>query len=210
MSQIPSKPLLIEAHYLPGISWFALAADYTEVWLDVSSHHEKGSYRNRSLILSANGVQRLSVPLEHGRGQKLLTQDLRISYAEDWQKNHWQSICSAYRRSPFFEYFADFVEPFYVRRYPFLIDLQQEMLISLSKLLSRPLRLSLTTAYVPPGDARFDDRRNAIHPQINNPLQKNWVPYTQVFSDRYTFIPDLSIIDAIFNKGKFELKDLYT
>lgn len=209
MSQLTTKPLLIEPHYLPTISWFSLVARHPEVWLDVSSHYEKGSYRNRTLILAANGVQRLSVPLAHGRGQKIRTQDLRISYAEDWQKNHWQAICSSYRRSPFFEYFADMLEPFYARQYPFMIDLQTELISSLSRMLRVPLHIKFTETYIEPNDPLFDDRRNAVHPQITNPLQLDWLPYTQVFSDRFNFIPDLSIIDAIFNRGKFKLTDLH-
>lgn len=210
MSQLTPKPLLIEPHYLPSISWFCVINGHQEVWLDVSSHHEKGSFRNRSHILAANGVQRLSVPLAHGRGQKIPVKDVRISYAENWQKNHWQAISSSYRRSPYFEYFADFLEPFYARQYPFMIDLQTGLMNSLCRMMGMQVSFKLTETYIEPAHSEMDDRRNIIHPHADNPLQQNWLPYTQVFSDRFTFIPDLSIIDAIFNKGKFKLTDLYT
>ena len=209
MSQLMSKPLLIEPHYLPSISWFNAVSRHTEIWLDVSSHYEKGSYRNRTLILAANGVQRLSVPLEHGRGQKIRSKDLRISYAENWQKNHWQAICSSYKRSPFFDYFADMLEPFYARQYPFMIDLQTGLISSLSRMMRLPLDIRLTEQYIEPHDPQVVDLRNMVHPQHTNPFELHWLPYTQVFSDRSTFIPDLSIIDVIFNRGKFNLTDLY-
>lgn len=206
MSEISRIPLLIEPHYFPCISWWAAVSSHVSVVLDVSAHYQKGSYRNRAHILGANGVMRLSVPLEHGRTQRKTTGDVKICYDEDWQKIHWQTLISSYRRSPFFEYFEDILEALFVRPFTFLIDMQMAVIAIMKKLIGIETVFTLSTHYIDPGDPQYVDLRNTIHPQKTSQL--NFIRYTQVFSDRFAFMSDLSIIDAICNKGKITINDL--
>lgn len=208
MSESPSLPLLIEPHFLPSISWMALVAQYEEVYIDVSAHYQKGSYRNRAHIPGPNGLMRLSVPLVHGRGQKMTMGDVKISYAEDWQKIMWFTIGSCYRRSPFFEFFEDVFEPLFIRKFSYLIDLDMALIAALQKPMGLSTRFTFTQQYIEPGDPGFSDKRAYIHPRSDNPMQLQWRPYTQVFSDRYPFYSDMSCLDVIFNKGKVSLQEL--
>lgn len=206
MSEITQAPLLIEPHFIPSVSWWAAVAQYSEVFLDVSSHYQKGSYRNRAHVLGANGILRLSVPLEHGRTQRKTTGDVKICYDEDWQKIHWQTLISCYRRSPFFEFVEDMFAPLFIRPYTFLIDLHLAFIAVMQKLFGITTKFILTDHYIDPHDPAFNDKRNTIHPQV--PSTQQFIPYTQVFSDRFPFFPNLSGIDAICNKGKVNISDL--
>lgn len=207
-SQTPTRPLLIEPHFLPSLSWMVLVSRYPVVYLDVSANYQKGSYRNRAHIPGPNGILRLSVPLEHGRGQKITMRAVKIAYAENWQKVMWWTITSSYRRSPYFDYFEDLFEPLFVRQFTYLIDMHMAMLSAIRKCLPLQIEFRFTDAYITTGAPGFDDLRGVINPAIHNPLHLHWKPYTQVFSDRHAFQPDMSILDAIFNKGKFTIQDL--
>lgn len=202
------KPLLIEPHYFPSLSWIALVSGQNEVLLDVSSNFVKGSFRNRMYIPGANGLQRLSVPLEHGRGQKLSLSEVKISYASDWQKLHWYTIESCYRRSPYFEYLGDIFHPLFARKYTWIRDLYADMFAALGKCISFPQKIRYTSAYIEPGSSDLNDMRDVISPGKQNPLQLPWRHYRQVFSERYPFYADMSILDAIFNLGKITQSDI--
>ncbi len=208
MSESNPSPLLIEPHFLPSVSWIWLVAQHQEVVLDVSSNYIKSTYRNRAHIPGPNGLLRLSVPLEHGRGQKMPMHTVQISYAEDWQKIIWQTIQSTYRRSPFFEYYEDLLTPFFVKKTGDLMTLNMGLLRVMLKALEEKLVISTTESYIAPGTAGYIDMREVVHPRKDNPLQLQFRPYTQVFSDRHTFMPDMSALDVIFNKGKFSAKEL--
>lgn len=205
MSENNNAILLIEPHYLPSISWMQLAARYPVICFDLAEHHVKGGYRNRCHILSPNGKLNLSVPLLHGKHQRNTTGQVRISYEMDWRKNHWMTLMSSYRRSAYFEYFEDRFAPLYEKKFDRLIDLNLAMLEAVFPITHLRPEIRFSEQYIAPGTEGYDDFRNRIRPAIANPLHLNLEPYTQVFSDRFEFFSDLSIIDMIFNKGKIQL-----
>lgn len=143
--------------------------------IDIERFYERKDHVNRCRILGANGPLTLTVPVIHPHG-KVPVKDVRIDYKEPWQHIHWVSITSAYRTSAFFEYIMDDIEPFYSKRFDFLIDLNNNILEWIQKMpgLSKPLAL------------------------INDTAPK---PYYQVFMQRHGFVPDLCILDLIFNMG---------
>lgn len=199
MSQ--KKPLLIDLPYLPCISWISLAKQYDEIYIDAFEHYVKGSYRNRCHILGPNGMQRLSIPLVKGKHQHTPMKDVRIDHGSNWQKIHWQSLCSAYRRSVYFEYFEDVLYPFYHSRIDGLMASNHALLQLIFKILKMPQQVVFTERYISKGDNTFDDYRSVISPKKKNMLNPDLPVYTQVFSDRFTFFNDLSIVDYIFNTG---------
>lgn len=112
---------------LPTTYWGPRA--WFEAWLSEPSEIEvcdsfpKQTLRNRCLILSPAGEQiMLTVPLRKVES-KQLTRDIRISYQQHWQHQHWQAILSAYKKTPYFDYYADFIRPLYEREYTYLLDL---------------------------------------------------------------------------------------
>ncbi|MBC8045560.1 MAG: WbqC family protein, partial [Fimbriimonadaceae bacterium] len=126
--------LLIEMQYLPAIASIMLIKQYDRIYIDVKEHYVKGTYRNRCHILGPNGLQRLSIPLLKGKHQHSSMDKVIISYAYNWQKDHWQSLCSAYRRSPYFEYYEDLFYPFYHQQFEKLIDFNYGLLKCIFKI----------------------------------------------------------------------------
>ena len=155
------------------------------------------------VILGANGPISLIVPVEKGRSQKVKIKDLRIAYDEEWQRNHWRTIFSAYNSSPFFEYFADDVEMFFRKKHEFLFDFNREITETLLKILEIPIRLNLTEDFeqVPDNCLNFREqispKTHLIDPDPHFVAQS----YTQVFAEKFGFVPDLSILDLLFNEG---------
>ena len=153
--------------------------------------------------MGANGPISLIVPVEKGRAQKIKIKDLRIAYDEEWQRNHWRTIFSAYNSSPFFEYYADDIEPFFRKKYYFLFDFNQQITETILEVLEIPLILSLTEEFEKVSENCLNFREQ-ISPKthlISADTHFEAQPYTQVFSERFGFIPDLSILDLLFNEG---------
>ena len=142
--------LLLTTAYFPPISYFSAITQATQVTIEQYENFGKQSYRNRCNIMAANGVLALTVPVVKANS-KTLTKDLKITYATPWQKLHFKGIESAYKNSPYYEYYIDDIEPFFRKREAFLLDLNQGILNALLKMLGIGKEILLTTDYVPAG-----------------------------------------------------------
>ncbi|MBV7441777.1 WbqC family protein [Weeksellaceae bacterium TAE3-ERU29] len=178
--------------YYPPIRFFVDWISQKEKTIDIYENYQKQTYRNRCYILSPNGVQKLIVPIEHD-GSRVM-KDLKVSYAENWQKEHFKSLEAAYRRSPYFEYYEDSLCSVFNKEFKYLIDLNINILEQLLILLQTENKFSLSEAYV---ETEENDFRSAY-----NAKEKVALPeYTQVFSEKMDFQSDLSILDLLFNEG---------
>jgi hypothetical protein len=196
------SPVLLSTAYLPPVQYYKELLTYEQIIIEHFEHFPKQTYRNRSCIYSPNGKQMLGVPLE-GRKERTITKDIRICYTDPWQKIHWRSLESAYRRSAYFEYYEDDFFPFYnKRKYEFLIDLNFHLLETINSLLKIKINCACTTQYekIPDG---ITDLRNILSTKdifnTGQAIQLN--EYTQVFDNKHGFVPNLSIIDLLFNQG---------
>jgi len=195
--------VLLSTAYFAPVKYFSKLAIYPEVFIEQHENFIKQTYRNRTVILGANGPVSLIVPVEKGREQKIRIKDLRISYDEEWQRTHWRTIFSAYNSSPFFEYYADDLEPFFRKKYDFLFDLNQQITKSLLEILEIEVDLNLTEDFeqIP---EKYLNYREKISPKAHrNVDDPHFVAqdYTQVFTEKFGFISDLSILDLLFNEG---------
>lgn len=195
--------ILLSTAYFPNIEYCSKLLFNQTVYIEQHEHFTKQTYRNRTVILAANGPVPLIVPVVKGRGPKIKLCDLKISYDEDWQRNHWRTLFSAYNSSPFFEFYADDIEPFFRKKYTFLLDLNMDILNTLAALLEIEPQILLTENFeqVPEGCLNF---REKFHPKRENLSEKNgfrYIGYTQVFTENATFTPNLSILDLLFNTG---------
>ncbi len=192
--------IILPTAYLPPVHYLYLILNADKILIEQQEYFVKQSCRNRCSIYTANGPLHLSIPLMK-QGDKEPTRDKKISYTENWQTIHWRSISSAYRSSPYFEYLEADFQPFYNKRYTFLLDLNMELLNLLLKLFQIPKTTELTAEYLKtyPGG---NDFRQAFKPG-NTPDNSSFPLYYQVFSNRHGFIPGLSCIDLLFHEGKY-------
>ena len=195
--------ILLSTAYFAPIRYFSKLAIYPEIYIEQHENFIKQTYRNRTVILGANGPISLIVPVEKGRAQKVKIKDLRIAYDEEWQRNQWRTIFSAYNSSPFFEYYADDIETFFRKKYNFLFDFNQQITETLTEILEIPLILNLTEEFeqIPENCLNFREQISPKNHLIDPDPHFMAQPYTQVFSEKFGFIPDLSILDLLFNEG---------
>ena len=183
--------------YLAPISYYKELLSADEVLIEQYNHYEKKTYQNRCEILSANGKIALSIPVEKGVKGKNPFRDVRVSNQEDWKKQHLSAIESAYRNSPFYEYYIDDFLPIYKKETEFLIDFNMELHQVVMDAIDEMRDTRLTDAYYQNDDA--EDCRALFHPNKKQVVE--YRPYYQVFCDKLNFEQDLSILDLLFNLG---------
>lgn len=192
-----SRKYLLPTAYFPPLTWMAMMLNSDEALLEIHETFPKQTIRNRCRILSANGILRLSVPVQKCNGNQSKTSEIEVLYNENWQQNHFRSIESAYNKSPFYYHYRHHIDGFYAKRYELLTELNHASIQLVLTMLKSEKRFSYTTNWLKDsGD--YTDLRNKLS-------DKNRIfhltPYYQVFSDRHQFQPDLSILDLLFNEG---------
>jgi hypothetical protein len=192
------QPLLTIPAYLAPIEHFAYMANHPSIIMEQWANYQKKTYRNRAILMGANGPISLSVPVVKPASLKTPDKDVRIAFDMPWQANQWRTIVSAYRSSPFFEYYADDLAPFYNKKEVFLIDLNIKLTQAIIEALGMSVEVSLSNSYIDT-TTEYCDIKHLIEPSIGS--QKNLPAYRQVFSDRHGFVPNLSILDLLFCKG---------
>lgn len=201
-----SGKILIELTYLPLVPYTALLGRSEEFCLEQCEHYQKGSYRNRTRIATANGVQELSIPLRRGKNEQQPIREVEIAYEEPWQKKHWRSIETAYRSAPYFDHYAPFFAPFYQQKITTLFDWNLKLLQTFLDCLGWDLELCLTDSFVPIGKPASEYRDLRNHWRAKSGAKRpvafpDTRPYPQVFQEKHGFLPNLSTLDLLFCVG---------
>ena len=196
--------VLLVTSYWPNLHYFFYVLNASIINIEQFDNYSKQSYRNRTQILSANGVLNLSIPIKKNKSEKVLN-SIEISYKEDWQKNHWRAITSAYKNSPYFDFFEEDLKVFYSNKYNLLIDYNLDQLKFIIKVLKQKKNIQLTKQYESNPESVID-LRTIIHPKqsyLSDKLVANKLDqsYYQTFENKISFTPNLSILDLLFNKG---------
>lgn len=193
---------LLSSCYLPPVQWFTKLCGYERVWVEQYDNYTKQTFRNRCIIDSPEGPLSLSLPVEKISAGKCLMKDVRISDHNHWRSIHWHALSSSYLSSPFFEYYQDDFRPFYERKWTFLIDFNEELVAKCCELIDLQPNILRTHEYTAQ-DSQRCDFRSSIHPKQNFENDTEFVatPYYQVFQHKHGFLPNLSIVDLIFNMG---------
>lgn len=192
--------LLIELHYLPSLEYFCILSQFNEIILEKHEHFVKQSFRNRCQIKTSQGIETLIIPLT-GKHGKVAIQNVRIDYSQKWQNNHWRAIESAYRKAPYFEYYADDLKSIIYNNHELLYELNQEILSFCLKCLKAAPELMTSVSYEKiPANGIFDARGliESKKPYSMRSFYKP-TPYPQVFGNR--FAENLSLIDLLFCEG---------
>ncbi len=167
-----------------------------ECVIDLGENYVKRSARNRASILSANGVMALTVHVENANRPRQRMRDVRIDYSKRWQHQHWVSILSAYKSSPYFDHFAADIEPFYRREWRYLVDYNMEYTSTLLRLLGAKCEVRTSEQYVVATEEDLD-----LRPKTKEVSTFVAQPYFQVFSDRMPFAENLSVLDLLLCEG---------
>ncbi len=187
--------LLTTAFFAP-ISYFAAIAQADNVIIEAHEHYQKKSYRSRCYIAGPHAKQMLNIPIDRPNGNNTIITDAKLLYIENWQKQHWNSLITAYNSSPFLLYYQDEIEAVFFKKFDTLWKLNKELLSLLLELLQIETPIAYTQEYIKlPTEVK--DYRAIINPR-NTP---DYEPYIQVFGDKHGFISDLSILDLLFNLG---------
>ena len=195
--------ILLSSAYLPPVQYFAHLQSAEQVWIEQYDHYQKQTYRNRCVIAAPDGPLSLTVPIEKPNTQKAFMRDIRISDHGNWRHLHWNAIESAYNHTPFFEYYKDDFRPFYEKKFDFLVDYNEQLCQLVCQLIDIDTSFQRTESYVAEPLNTIIDLRDAIHPkkEVMDDASFRAVPYYQVFQERLGFLPNLSIIDLLFNMG---------
>ncbi|NER15676.1 WbqC family protein [Spongiivirga citrea] len=188
---------LIHPCYFGSVSQYAIVSQYEKITFEIHDNYQKQTYRNRMYIYGANGKQLLNIPIQHQSGIKVKYADVLISYAENWQKEHWKSLESAYRTSPFFEFYEDELQLLY--------EVKEEKLLNFNLKCHQFLvdNLPLETTALESDHFEIDQNEEDYRHLVS--AKKDFTPnqpiYTQVFANKHGFIPNLSVLDLLFNEG---------
>lgn len=192
--------LLIELHHLPCLNYFSEILSANKVLIEQHESYQKQTYRNRCRILTANGVQTLTVPVQQANS-KLPIRDVRIDDRQPWQRQHWGAIRVGYSKAPFFEHYQDFFQPFYERKYDFLFDYNWEILTICLKLLGVKTTVALTDCYLKAPDNEMFNARSTICYPKNGVFTDNYLPKSYQQNFGVEFAVNLSVIDLLFCQG---------
>ena len=192
--------ILIELQYLPTLEYFCYLSKATNIIIEKKEHFVKQSFRNRTSILTANGVSALSIPVIGGN-RKVVIDKIEMDYKQKWVNNHWRAIQSAYGKSPFFEYYADAFQAIFYSEETSLFAFNQSLFELTLKLMQWELPITYSSEYAQGAEEGLVDLRSVIHPKTDYTTRNFYqpAPYMQLFGDE--FAPNLSILDLLFCEG---------
>ena len=189
--------------YLPSIEYISLFLKAEDASIELFETYQKQSCRTRTNVMTANGIQTLTIPVIKTNGNHTLTKDIEISYKESWQQIHLRCLESAYRKSAYFDYYFPYFEKIYKQKFNTLVELNEFCLKTILKIMKVKKDYSYTTDFERIVDE--NDYRISLSKGTNKIEMK---PYYQVFADRHGFIPNLSIVDLLFNEGPNSIHNL--
>jgi hypothetical protein len=190
--------ILIHPTYFPNIAHFVAIVNAKKVVFEADDNFLKQTYRNRTYIYGANGRLALNIPVIHTQKNRQKYKDVKIFNEEKWQNLHWKSLLSAYRTSPFFEYYEDDLQSLFTEKIDYVLDFNLKCFDVICDCLQLKLNTSKTKTFQKNIDGATDYRNlvNAKKEQL-----QTFETYTQVFHNKHGFINNLSILDLLFNEG---------
>ena len=183
--------------YLPDIQYVALFLKNEAPKIELFETYQKQSCRTRCNVMTANGLQTLTVPIVKTNGNHTMTKDITISYKEPWQQIHQRCLEAAYRKTPYFDYYFPYLEPAFSTKFEKLVELNEFCL----KFILKVFKINKEIVYTEDFEPISDKEDYRIKLSKWSPDSTDFPKYYQVFSDRQPFVSNLSVIDLIFNEG---------
>jgi hypothetical protein len=196
--------MLFQPTYFSPIAQYVAIANCQNIVLEVHDNYLKQTYRNRCYIYTASGKLILNISILHTKGSKQLTKDVKIDNYYNWQKQHFKTLESAYRSSPYFEFYEDDLRALYDKKHTYLLDLNLDCHEFVMDALQEDISHTPTLVY--DIEPIVTDFRSLAVVKTTSDFQN--APYVQVFDDKFGFIPNLSVLDLIFMEGPNSFKYL--
>lgn len=190
--------IIIHPTYFPNIAAFVAMFKAEHVMFEVDDNFLKQTYRNRTNVYGANGKLTLNIPVTHSQKNRQKYRDVKIFNEEKWQSLHWKSLLSAYKTSPFFEYYEDDLQPLFHQKANYILDFNFKCFETICECLQLEINSSKTQTFVKTIEDKTDFR---FLVNAKKELPQDFKPYTQVFSNKHGYINNLSILDLLFNEG---------
>lgn len=188
---------LLHPTYFPNIAHFVAMLNTDRIYFEVCDNYQKQTFRNRTEIYAANSKLALTVPVSYTQKHRQLYKDVKIANDDNWQSQHLKSLESAYRMSPFYEYYIDDLISLFEKKFDFILDFNLNIFEILLDCLQLSITISETTSY----KKIVADKKDARLLVNRKTKVGSFSKYTQVFTEKHGFISNLSILDLLFNEG---------
>ena len=195
---------IFPAFFFPNIKYLKHLNNYEKVIIETKESFPKQTFRNRTYILSSNGVINISVPIIKENSYRQTTSEVKICYNDNWNIKAWRTITSAYGKSPYFEYFEDEIKHFFTNKYEKLFDLNLDILFYFKKRFEIETNIILSDNYsnIIPNEIDFRNKFIPSQKSSNEKVKGIFQEYIQCFYEKFGFIENLSCIDLLFNTGR--------
>ena len=194
-------PIVFPIAYFGSISYYKDIISNSPIEFEIQEHFVKQSIRNRARILTANGPMELSIPVIKPNGSKTLTKDILVLDSNEWRKDHWRAIESAYKHAAYFDHYGEEIKSLIYQETKDLVDFNLHIMKLIQMWLDLPYEYSFSSEYKQIEEINKDFRFG----YTQHPFQNEY-HYFQVFQDKMPFVGDLSILDAILNLGPMARK----
>ena len=188
---------LIYPSYIPSIANYIIFVQNKNIVVEMHDNYQKQTLRNRCYIYGANGQLGLHIPVHYSQLNRQQTSEIRIDNSTKWKSIHWKSIESAYRTSPFFEFYEDELKPLFSKKSDELTSFNLECISRINECLDFKLNYSMSKTFKKKYDGK--DYRFLIETKNNNSIKTE--AYIQVFENKHGYLQNLSILDLLFNLG---------
>lgn len=189
---------ILHPTYFPNVAHVVAMVKSDMFIFEIHDNYQKQTYRNRTYIYGANGKLLLNIPIKHSQKNRQLYKNVKIENATNWQDLHWKSLQSAYRTSPFFEFYEDAIQHVFQNKFTFLLDYNIKCLQAIFDCLQLPFDYQYTTVF-----EKVTGNKNDFRYLVNckKEIPQQFTSYTQVFGSKHGFLQNLSILDLLFNEG---------
>lgn len=190
--------IIIHPTYFPSIATFVAIAKAERVVLEIQDNYQKQTYRNRCYIYAANGKLQLSVPVVFSQKNRQKYSNVAIANNYDWQENHWKSLESAYRTSPYYEFYADELQSLFTETFNTILKFNLKCFEVICNCLQLEINCTKTEIFEKEHQ-NIKDYRNLVN--ARKPIETPLNNYIQVFASKHGYLNNLSILDLLFNEG---------
>lgn len=198
---INNNNTVLHLQFFPSIAWLSFAEKQKDISIDIYESFPKQTFRNRILLMSANGLQNITIPIKRNKEERILMKDAQISYKENWNIRLWRAIYSNYGNSPYFEYYSERIKNILLKEFTYLIDLNIEVFMFLKKSFSLACELNLTDSFV---ERKENNYLNSFSIKTRKADGKKFPPYIQCFYEKIPFEENLSSLDLLMCLGPQE------